>query len=384
MTEAAPGAQGMPTGGPGGETPAGGSPMSERMQALLSRAVEDQLSEQRQLTNALADIRALLVRLPEDVRAAAATAIGEQGDDVRADVDGIARELRAGLQALGERLDATARAGGSDAADRLDARLAAVEAALTRQTERLEQLAAQDHDELLSRLDALSDRLIAIDERSSASPDVAGQVRSAVDDLGRTLMAGQVSATDLESAVRLVVPEIVTNAHANTERRLAAHVDEAVLALAEALLRRRQVRPAYPADTSTGGFDYAEPGSAEPAAPVMAPDAGAAAGSGSLGYEEPGVHEVLEAPDGPGAGEEADGSIVERLDLDADEEMEELAETPQEEPPVAHQEQEAGEPEPGGSAGGPAAPGSQPPLRPATYPRPTDEPRRRPWWRPGD
>lgn len=372
MTEAAPGAEGRPAGAPDA-APGGSSPMSERMQVLLSRAVEDQLSEQRQLTNALADIRALLVRLPEEVRAATATAVGDQGEGVRAEVDGIARELRAGLQALGERLDAVGQRGGDDLDSRLDARLAAVEAAVTRQAERLEQLAAQDHDELLSRLDALSDRLIVIDERSAVAPDVSGQVRSAVDELGRTLMAAQVSATDLESAVRLVVPEVVTTAHANTERRLAAHVDEAVLALAEALLRRRPARPAYSSDSSAGGFDYP----AEPAAPVLAPDAGLP----SVAEDYSGADDYLDT------GEDDDESIVERLDLDEDGDLEELAETSADEPSVAHPEPEdvaSDDQQTSAGAGGSGAPGGQPPLRPAVYPRPAEETRRRPWWRPGD
>ncbi len=40
-----------------------GSPMSERMQSLLSRAVEDQLTEQRQVAGALGEVHGQLARI---------------------------------------------------------------------------------------------------------------------------------------------------------------------------------------------------------------------------------------------------------------------------------------------------------------------------------
>src|SRR4051794_21385207 len=45
--------------------------MSERMQSLLSRAAEDQASEQRQIQSLLTEVRGLLARLPDDVAGAA-------------------------------------------------------------------------------------------------------------------------------------------------------------------------------------------------------------------------------------------------------------------------------------------------------------------------
>lgn len=54
MSEDAAGAPGY-SAGPG-------NPVAERMQALLSRAVEDQISEQRTVANALADVRGQIGR----------------------------------------------------------------------------------------------------------------------------------------------------------------------------------------------------------------------------------------------------------------------------------------------------------------------------------
>jgi len=45
--------------------------MSERMQALLSRAAEDQVTEQRQIQALLTDLRAMIARLPDEVSSAA-------------------------------------------------------------------------------------------------------------------------------------------------------------------------------------------------------------------------------------------------------------------------------------------------------------------------
>jgi chromosome segregation ATPase len=84
--------------------------MSERMQSLLSRAVEDQLSEQRQLAGALADVRAQLSRLGTQLEglqsgggAAASTPQLDQA------VAGMTAELREAVRLLAERLDGVAQ-----------------------------------------------------------------------------------------------------------------------------------------------------------------------------------------------------------------------------------------------------------------------------------
>ena len=116
------------------------SPMSERMRALLSRAAEEQFSEQRQVSAILADLRALV-----------------------ADVD---------------------------------------------------------------------DRLRALEARSAATPDAVAEIV-----LERAV---QTLVPQVTAAVLREVAGVVRESQEATERRITEHVDEAVLALAEALLRRRR------------------------------------------------------------------------------------------------------------------------------------------------
>ena len=81
-----------------------GTPMSERMQALLSRAVEDQLSEQRQLASAIAEFRAQVSRLAqemEELRGAPAAATASMESSIAA----VSGEVREAVRLLGERLD---------------------------------------------------------------------------------------------------------------------------------------------------------------------------------------------------------------------------------------------------------------------------------------
>lgn len=190
------------TGGVGTPTP-----MSERMQALLSRAVEDQLSEQRQLAGLLGEIRDRLARLPQEVSAAAGAGPDPQLQALLASVDGVA----AGLRELRGRVDA---------------------------------LPAFPTERLEGRVDAtgrgLSDRLDALTARLEA----------------------------LEQTVR--------DTTAQSEKRLAAHIDEAVLALAEAILRRRRGTAARREDADIAPTpepepaEDVEPSTPEPTAPEPA------------------------------------------------------------------------------------------------------------------
>ena len=171
---------------------AGGAPgsgaTSDRMRALLSRAAEEQLSEQRQVSAVLADLRTVL----DDVDERLAT--GEQ-------VERVAAEVRA-------------------SSARVEARLDAVEAR---------------YDELAARLS-----------------DATAMVGQAAQDLVEAVAAGV--AVRLESLLEA------------SERRSGEHVDDAVIALAEVVLRRRhaatsvtpapqEVRQAPAADAAPGdGF----------------------------------------------------------------------------------------------------------------------------------
>jgi hypothetical protein len=114
---------------PGYETAAPG-PVSERMQALLARAVEDQLSEQRTVAGALAGVRAQVAAVGEGLRAAASGAAVER---LRTDLAALTGELRSATSGLGERFDTLSRrldeqGEALSAGDELGIRLAAVAA----------------------------------------------------------------------------------------------------------------------------------------------------------------------------------------------------------------------------------------------------------------
>lgn len=161
-------------------------PVSERMQALLSRAVEDQLSEQRALASLVAEVRALIAALPGDVAAAAPV-----DQALRTEV----AQLRAGLSAVEQRL-----------------------AVLTAAAEK-----PADHtavNAVGSRVDALATSLAEARVAQGSLQAKLGELSAAVAALSRE----QAAAT----------------------QRVIAHVDDAVLALAEALVRRGRGAAAVP------------------------------------------------------------------------------------------------------------------------------------------
>ncbi|MFL6239582.1 MAG: hypothetical protein ACJ735_08870 [Actinomycetes bacterium] len=133
------------------DQPGGGSSelMSERMQSLLSRAAEDQASEQRQIQALLTELRDMLGRLPDDVAAAASSTGGEQN------VSGQFAQLGQHLGQLGARVDAIAQAVGGRSAE--DPGSLAVVGAVQSSTENL-----------LSRFEALSQQVEAIAARPAA------------------------------------------------------------------------------------------------------------------------------------------------------------------------------------------------------------------------
>ena len=149
----------MSDGGPHGLSEPG--PMTERMQALLARAAQEQLSEQRQVSVVLGELRALVLELGEV----------------------------------------------------LGARLGGVEARLR---------------ELAGELEATADGAAP---PPPPPPPTADAVASALADR---------LADRLAPAVVELVQQQVLTAVADSERRLTAHVDEAVLALAGVLLRRER------------------------------------------------------------------------------------------------------------------------------------------------
>ena len=396
------------------QDPGSGVPMSERMQSLLSRAVEDQLSEQRQLAGVLAEVRTQLGQLTSQLGSAPAGAaaspqidealgaiagnvrdavrlLGERLDTVgrlvqqrghdlaeqramigelKAAVDGHTNALAGvtgglgALPAFGERIDAlqgglaglgdrlqgleevvaavnalqqrsdavdtglrelrqafsgvAARAAqlparedveamtgrAVDAVDGLDGRLSRIETALPSLLERLDAL-ADEHGATQESLQEVKDRLgEGVASVAGTGPELAdlSGLRAEVGALREHLESSEASDDDVESLMERLdalhegllggdgvvarlaalegsgpaaaasggldadeVEEIVATAVAESERRLAEHIDEAILTLAEALLRRRaRARPTGLADV----LGAAEVASALPAEDV--------------------------------------------------------------------------------------------------------------------
>lgn len=218
-------------------------------------------------------------------------------------------------------------------------------------------------DEVVSRLDAVEAALVVLTEQLTAEPEPMDGAAE-VEDEGPDPLAEQLAELheglfgEDGIAARLdgvgvdedALNERVAAAVADSERRLSAHMDEAVLALAEALFRTSR-RPAR-----------ATPVAAPPPAPEPVP------AEDEVDDVEDEVDE--EYDEGDELADDADDEDAE----DDDGELDELDEAPAEEepPPV------------------PLAPATwQRPVPPpvADVPAPEEEPkqgRRRPWWRPGD
>lgn len=168
---------------------------SEQMQSLLSKAVEDQAAEQRNVSATLAQIRDRVSALSEEV--AALSGLGDAVGTVDAD-------LRRSTTLLADRLNAlAAEVTGGAGRD-----VAGLREDLARITGRP---AAPSADEIASR--------VAADLAAGVVSPVVEQVPAVVVD---PVVAGVVDAVD-----RIV---------AASEARVLAYVDSAVLALAQALL----------------------------------------------------------------------------------------------------------------------------------------------------
>jgi hypothetical protein len=240
--------------------PGSGTPMSERMQSLLSSAVEDQHSEQRSLAAALDEVRAQISALAQHV--AASREQPTQTDP--AAVAALTVELRESMRRSSDRLDAVARMvaqRGEDIAT-LQGSLSALGEQLRAQGESVNSIATylgERTGDDGSRGAALEQRLVTLqNDMTAVGHHVAGLTESAAySDNGRDLASlaesvrtldGRLAASsgeELDARIR----SIIAGALVGTERRLAAHIDEAVLALAEAMLRRRPAsRDAAPAE----------------------------------------------------------------------------------------------------------------------------------------
>jgi len=288
--------------------------MAERMQALLARAAEEQLTEQRQVSSVLGELRALITGLGEQLRSTASSArLDSLGGDVCS--------LSAGLSALHDQLSPlpgvrTALVELTERLDRLEALTSrpvlsqeGLEGALAPLLAQLEELTV-----LRAEVDAVRAGVVSLQEDTplpSLVLDVAGLredvaavalrvadvrvptaeavavavegqlVDPLVDALAprvAELVLDRVAATLVEQvadsvtvSVQQGLTERVRAVSAESERRISAHVDEAVLVLAEALLRRRRLLRSV-----AGGLaEPPEDGGAPPEAAVASgPDAG--------------------------------------------------------------------------------------------------------------
>ena len=187
----------------GGLAAGPGNPVAERMQALLSRAVEEQVSEQRTVSNALAEVRAQVAAVGEGLRGAAS---GVAVERLRTDLSGLATEVRMSTSGLGERFDVLAR--------RLDEQAAAIAAAgggSSQVTSQLDAMAGEvaAQGAAVQRLGAAVAALAAFPEALAAlQRDVGGihdrlaplaDVRSAVSELQARGSAAEAVRPELEA-----------------------------------------------------------------------------------------------------------------------------------------------------------------------------------------
>jgi hypothetical protein len=177
-----------------------GVPLSDRMQSLLARAAEDQLSEQRHLADALGDVRAQLAQITGDV-AALREQVG-QGGGVDDAVGSVSHEVREAVRLIGERLDGLARMvhqRGLDIAElrgsfgELKTSVVAHGDALSGLTGGMDSIPSYGERvaALQETVAALSDRLGGLDEVRAAVADVDSRVGATADsliDLRRTLL----------------------------------------------------------------------------------------------------------------------------------------------------------------------------------------------------
>src|SRR6478672_3386574 len=200
----------------GAPTPPGGA-VSERMQALLSRAVEEQVTAERSVAQALAEVRAQVTAVGEGLRGAAS---GVALERVRSDLATLAGELRASTTGLGDRFDVLGRrlddqgqqlagtgASTAELSGRFDAvssEVAAQAAAVQRLTSTVSALAA--FPEALAALQrdiaGLHDRLAPLGDVRAGMADLQAR-QSAAEELKPELAALNARAETFATAVDL-------------------------------------------------------------------------------------------------------------------------------------------------------------------------------------
>ena len=268
------------TAGPGGHLWEDGSvddissgPVSDRMQALLSRAVEEQVSEQRAVSTVLADLRSQVAGLDDSVRR---TASEQTVERLATEVATVVADLRTTASLLGSRLDAlTSRVQQSSAdttvpVEAATARMTALAAEIADQRAVLEDLAVAmtalaSFPTALASLQTdvagLHDRLSPLPEVRAALGDLATRTTSTLEGLSPRLdalqtkvdvignvpdperlrdavvdaLSGRLGALELLAARPLVGPVELASALATARTSLDQALDERSTTLTAAL-----------------------------------------------------------------------------------------------------------------------------------------------------
>ena len=176
--------------GPSGTTPPVGQ-VSDRMQALLSRAVEEQVSEQRAVSTVLGELRSQVASLGEAVRLAASDASVERLGGV---VSTVVADLRTSTSLLGQRIEALSKRVEAVAVDTA----APTEQAVVRLAALSGDIAAQG--DAVERMQAALEQLAAFPAALAAlQTDVAGmhdrlqplaEIRASIGDIGARTASG--------------------------------------------------------------------------------------------------------------------------------------------------------------------------------------------------
>jgi hypothetical protein len=183
--------------------PGSGAPMADRMQSLLSQAVEDQRSEQRQVAVALTEVRGQLTRVAAEIEALRAAPRGEGaggGGSAEEAVALVSRDLREAVRMLAERLDAVGRSVQERGADIAEMKVAVqdLHSALRGHTNALggvtQALAAVPA--LGERVGGLQDNLVSLHDRLAGLEEVT----AAVDRLGLRIESADQDLRELRSA----------------------------------------------------------------------------------------------------------------------------------------------------------------------------------------
>lgn len=304
-----------PQSPPAGEI--GGPSSADALQSMLSRAVEGQAGEQRELTNAVTDMRNQLMRLSQELAELRVRPATDEASDAHNNT--VTVEMREAVRFLSERLDGVTRMVAQRGEELADIRtaLTAIDAHVRSQAETIVVLSnglqalpsygervsvlqdnlqvlhrqligieeavgrSGDDSQLGERLTAiesamapLGERLNDLSDRGSAQSELLSQLQSSSSQLQQRVSGVHESVTGIRESVAEPIGDLdarikdsVGSATRETEQRLMAHVDDAVMALAHTLLRRR---PPTTAGHLTG-TPIGEAPTAEPAVPVATP-----------------------------------------------------------------------------------------------------------------